>query len=172
MSSCKRPVWRRLVGRTRGPPLHLEPRLMCLHFQDPNLTGLLPKPAEVLRLNVGGCLSAATTPESCRNGGWPTQNQNRIGLSPQTAVVFGIPWVGVHGHDAAECCTGRRAEAPTFRTQTSGLGNRPVRKRSRRVTATARECSLTVAPQFDSGSSTIRWLNGAIAGSWLAGLSR
>jgi hypothetical protein len=94
--------------------------------------GLLPKPAEVLRLNVGGCLSAATTPESCRNGGWPTQNQNRIGLSPQTAVVFGIPWVGVHGHDAAECCTGRRAEAPpTFRTQTSGLGNRPVRKCSR-----------------------------------------
>ena len=92
-----------------------------------SLTGLLPKPAEVLRLNVGGCLSAATTPESCRNGGWPTQNQNRIDLSPQTAVVFGIPWVGVHGHDAAECCTGRRTEAPpTFRTQASDLGNRPL----------------------------------------------
>ena len=73
---------------------------------------------------MGGCLSAATTPDNCRSGGWPTQNQNRIDLSPETAVVFGIPWVGVHGHDAAECCTGRRTEAsPTFRTQTFGLGN-------------------------------------------------
>ena len=73
-------------------------------------TGLLPKPTEGLSPNVG-CRRAATTPERGRKGAWPKQNKIKADSSLQNPVVFEIKQVGVQGHGAMECCTGRGAAA-------------------------------------------------------------